>query len=245
MIGQAGLTAAARRKAGGFSLGMRQRLGIAAAMLGDPPVLMFDEPFNGMDPEGIVWMRGYLRSLAAEGRAVLVSSHLMSELQDAATHLVVIGRGQVIADANVAELGQLSRMARQDHQAPAPRVRAGDADRDAAAAALGEHFAHGRLTLDERLDATLTATTHGELSEATRELPNLTTRPAQASPPGEAGYARGQARPSSRPRSMAAPSRLDPKRVISSQAGRPVQPRPRRAARRRRAACVRWLAMNR
>jgi len=99
-----GLTSAARRKAGGFSLGMRQRLGIAAAMLGDPPVLMFDEPFNGMDPEGIVWMRGYLRSLAAEGRAVLVSSHLMSELEDCADHLVVAGRGQVIADTSVAEL---------------------------------------------------------------------------------------------------------------------------------------------
>jgi ABC-2 type transport system ATP-binding protein len=104
VIGQAGLTSAARRKAGGFSLGMRQRLGIAAAMLGDPPVLMLDEPFNGMDPEGIVWMRGYLRSLAAEGRAVLVSSHLMSELQDSADHLVVAGRGKVIADTSVAEL---------------------------------------------------------------------------------------------------------------------------------------------
>jgi len=104
VIERAGLTSAARRKAGGFSLGMRQRLGIAAAMLGDPPVLMFDEPFNGMDPEGIVWMRGYLRSLAAEGRAVLVSSHLMSELEDSADHLVVIGRGKVIADTSVAEL---------------------------------------------------------------------------------------------------------------------------------------------
>jgi ABC-2 type transport system ATP-binding protein len=99
-----GLGGAARRKAGGYSLGMRQRLGIAAALLGDPPVLMFDEPFNGMDPEGIVWMRGFLRSLAAEGRAVLVSSHLMSELQDSADHLVVVGRGLVIADASVAEL---------------------------------------------------------------------------------------------------------------------------------------------
>ena len=83
---------------------MRQRLGIAAALLGDPPVLMFDEPFNGMDPEGIVWMRGFLRSLAAEGRAVLVSSHLMSELQDTAGHLVVVGRGRVIADTSVADL---------------------------------------------------------------------------------------------------------------------------------------------
>jgi ABC-2 type transport system ATP-binding protein len=104
VIEQAGLRSAARRKAGGYSLGMRQRLGIAAALLGDPPVLMFDEPFNGMDPEGIVWMRGFLRSLAAQGRAVLVSSHLMSELQDTADHLVVAGRGRVIADASVAAL---------------------------------------------------------------------------------------------------------------------------------------------
>ena len=104
VIEQAGLPPAARRKAGGYSLGMRQRLGIAAALLGDPPVLMLDEPFNGMDPEGIIWMRGFLRSLAAEGRAVLVSSHLMSELQDTADHLVVAGRGRVIADTSVADL---------------------------------------------------------------------------------------------------------------------------------------------
>jgi len=104
VIEQAGLGQAARRKAGGYSLGMRQRLGIAAALLGDPPVLLFDEPFNGMDPEGIVWMRGFLRSLSREGRAILVSSHLMSELEDTADHLVVVGRGAVIADASVAEL---------------------------------------------------------------------------------------------------------------------------------------------
>jgi ABC-2 type transport system ATP-binding protein len=104
VIEQAGLASAARRRAGGFSLGMRQRLGIAAAMLGDPPVLMFDEPFNGMDPEGIVWMRGFLRALAGEGRAVLVSSHLMSELEDTADHLVVAGRGRVIADTTIGEL---------------------------------------------------------------------------------------------------------------------------------------------
>ncbi|HZE32681.1 MAG TPA: ATP-binding cassette domain-containing protein [Actinoallomurus sp.] len=104
VIERAGLRTVARRRAGGFSLGMRQRLGIAAALLGDPPVLMMDEPFNGMDPEGIVWMRGLLRSLATEGRAVLVSSHLMGELQDTADHLVVVGRGRVIADAGVAEL---------------------------------------------------------------------------------------------------------------------------------------------
>jgi ABC-2 type transport system ATP-binding protein len=104
VIAQAGLDKAVRRKAGGFSLGMRQRLGIAAAMLGDPPVLMMDEPFNGMDPEGIVWMRRFLADLARQGRAVLVSSHLMSELQDTADHLVVVGRGKVIADSSVAEL---------------------------------------------------------------------------------------------------------------------------------------------
>ncbi|WP_326692051.1 ATP-binding cassette domain-containing protein [Streptomyces sp. NBC_01795] len=99
-----GLTPAARRKAGGYSLGMRQRLGIAAALLGDPPIVVLDEPFNGMDPDGIVWIRGFLRSLAAEGRAVLVSSHLMSEVQDTADHLVVVGRGKAIADASVADL---------------------------------------------------------------------------------------------------------------------------------------------
>ena len=101
---QAGLEPVIRRKAGGYSLGMRQRLGIAAALLADPPVLILDEPFNGMDPEGIVWMRGYLRTLAAQGRAVLVSSHLMGELAEVAEHLVVVGRGQVIADTSVREL---------------------------------------------------------------------------------------------------------------------------------------------
>ncbi len=104
VIAEAGLAGVARRRAGGYSLGMRQRLGIAAAMLGDPPILMMDEPFNGMDPEGIIWMRKFLRSLAAQGRAILVSSHLMSELEDTADHLVVVGRGRVIADTSVAEL---------------------------------------------------------------------------------------------------------------------------------------------
>jgi ABC-2 type transport system ATP-binding protein len=104
VIDQAGLQGMAKRRAGGYSLGMRQRLGIAAAMLGNPAAIMLDEPFNGMDPEGIVWMRGLLRSLAADGRAVLVSSHLMSELQDTADHLVAVGRGQVIADTTVASL---------------------------------------------------------------------------------------------------------------------------------------------
>jgi ABC-2 type transport system ATP-binding protein len=104
VISRSGLGTVIRRRTGGYSLGMRQRLGIAAALLGDPPALMLDEPFNGMDPEGIVWMRGFLRSLAAEGRAVLVSSHLMSELQGTADHLVIAGRGRVIADTTVADL---------------------------------------------------------------------------------------------------------------------------------------------
>jgi ABC-2 type transport system ATP-binding protein len=104
VLDQVGLAPAARRRTGGFSLGMRQRLGIAAALLGDPPVLMFDEPVNGLDPDGIVWIRGLMRSLAAEGRAVLVSSHLMSELEDTADHLIAVGRGRLIADTSVAAL---------------------------------------------------------------------------------------------------------------------------------------------
>src|SRR5215469_16935988 len=104
VITQVGLESVARRRAGGYSLGMRQRLGIAAAMLGDPPALMMDEPFNGMDPEGIIWMRRFLRSLASQGRAVLVSSHLMSELEGSADHLVIVGRGRVIADTSTRDL---------------------------------------------------------------------------------------------------------------------------------------------
>ncbi|WTW93567.1 ATP-binding cassette domain-containing protein [Streptomycetaceae bacterium NBC_01309] len=104
LLEQVGLASAGRRRAGGYSLGMRQRLGIAAALLGDPPVLLLDEPVNGLDPEGIRWIRGFLRSLAAEGRTVLISSHLMSELEDSADHLVVVGRGRLIADTSVAEL---------------------------------------------------------------------------------------------------------------------------------------------
>jgi ABC-2 type transport system ATP-binding protein len=103
-----GLAAVARKRTGGFSLGMEQRLGIAAAMLGDPPVLVFDEPVNGLDPDGIRWIRAFLRSLADEGRTVLVSSHLMSELEGVADELVVIGRGRLIAHASVAELRSAS-----------------------------------------------------------------------------------------------------------------------------------------
>ncbi|RVW01253.1 ABC transporter ATP-binding protein [Rhodococcus xishaensis] len=98
-----GLTEVAGKKAGGFSLGMSQRLGLAGALLGDPKVLLFDEPVNGLDPEGIVWIRKFMQSLAAEGRTVLVSSHLLSEMSLTAEHLIVIGRGRLIADTSVKE----------------------------------------------------------------------------------------------------------------------------------------------
>ena len=99
-----GLGAAAHRKAGALSLGMSQRLGIAGALLGDPGVVMFDEPVNGLDPDGVRWVRHLTRRLAGEGRTVFVSSHLMSEMQQTADHLVVIGRGRLIADAPLAEV---------------------------------------------------------------------------------------------------------------------------------------------
>ncbi len=104
VLDEVGLTAVAGKRAGSFSLGMGQRLGIAAALLGDPEVLLLDEPVNGLDPEGIQWVRKLLRALAAEGRTVFVSSHLMTEMALTADHLVVIGRGHLIADASVDEV---------------------------------------------------------------------------------------------------------------------------------------------
>ncbi|TMR14300.1 ATP-binding cassette domain-containing protein [Nonomuraea turkmeniaca] len=101
---QVGLSGVARKRVGGFSLGMKQRLGIAAALLGDPGVLMFDEPVNGLDPDGVRWIRDLMRSLAAEGRTILLSSHLMSEMALTAERIVIIGRGKLIAESTVAEL---------------------------------------------------------------------------------------------------------------------------------------------
>ncbi|WP_328722647.1 ATP-binding cassette domain-containing protein [Streptomyces sp. NBC_00247] len=103
VLAEVGLTDAARRRVGGYSLGMRQRLGIATALLGDPPVLLFDEPLNGLDPEGVKWVRGLFRRLAAEGRTVFVSSHLMSEMEHTADELVVVGRGALIAAQSLAD----------------------------------------------------------------------------------------------------------------------------------------------
>ncbi len=106
VLQQVGLGDAARRRAGTFSLGMAQRLGIAAALLGDPAVLLFDEPVNGLDPEGVRWIRDLMRTLAAEGRTVLVSSHLLHEMALTADHLIVIGRGRLLADTPTREFLQ-------------------------------------------------------------------------------------------------------------------------------------------
>ncbi|MGW4053256.1 ABC transporter ATP-binding protein [Streptomyces sp. NPDC004779] len=119
VLAETGLEGAARRRIRGYSLGMRQRLGIAAALLGDPGVLMLDEPANGLDPEGIVWIRELLRRLAAEGRTVLVSSHLMNETATFADHLVVLGRGRLLADVPMREFID-------SHSHARVRVRTGD-----------------------------------------------------------------------------------------------------------------------
>jgi len=106
VLEQVGLAGVARKRVGGFSLGMKQRLGIAGTLLGDPGILMFDEPVNGLDPEGIRWIREFMRDLAAEGRTVLVSSHLMSEMALTADHVVIIGRGKLITEASMGELAE-------------------------------------------------------------------------------------------------------------------------------------------
>ncbi|HEU5333553.1 MAG TPA: ATP-binding cassette domain-containing protein [Actinocrinis sp.] len=125
VLDEVGLASVARKRVGGFSLGMSQRLGIAAALLGDPATLLFDEPVNGLDPEGILWIRTLIRSLAAQGRTVLVSSHLMSEMALTADHLLVIGRGRIISDTPLTEM-----IAR--HSGERVEVRAADPQRIAA-----------------------------------------------------------------------------------------------------------------
>ncbi|MFG2894288.1 ATP-binding cassette domain-containing protein [Streptomyces sp. NPDC048248] len=134
VLGVVGLQGVARRRSSGFSLGMGQRLGIAAALLGDPQVLLFDEPVNGLDPEGILWVRNLMKQLASEGRTVFVSSHLMSEMALTAEHLIVIGRGQLLADMSVKDFISAN-------SADFARVRVPDADseqREKLTAALGE-----------------------------------------------------------------------------------------------------------
>ena len=124
VIDLVGLREVARKRAGGFSLGMGQRLGIASALLGDPSTVMFDEPVNGLDPDGILWIRNLMKDLAQQGRAVFVSSHLMSEMALTAEHLVVIGKGRLIADETRARLHRPRPAARRHRPLPAGRAAA-------------------------------------------------------------------------------------------------------------------------
>ncbi|WP_461034127.1 ABC transporter ATP-binding protein [Streptomyces mayteni] len=159
VLDEVGLAGVARRRVGGFSLGMRQRLGIATALLGDPPVVMFDEPLNGLDPEGVRWVRGFFRRLAAEGRTVLVSSHLMSEMENTADRLVVVGRGELIADETVAEFA--ARGTGRDRVT----VRAADQETEPLAAALTAEGATVRAEPGGALDVVgLPAARIGELA---------------------------------------------------------------------------------
>lgn len=157
VIDQVGLGAASRRRIKGYSLGMRQRLGIAAALLGDPEVLLFDEPVNGLDLDGVRWIRGLFRGFADEGRTVLVSSHLMSEMQLIADRVVIIGRGRLIADAGIGEV--LSGLGGQRVRVRTPR--ADDLHRVLAANAGVERTAPGELEVTG-----LTATAVGDLAHA-------------------------------------------------------------------------------
>jgi ABC-2 type transport system ATP-binding protein len=158
LLQEVGLDSVARRRVGGFSLGMRQRLGIATALLGDPPVLLFDEPFNGLDAEGVLWVRGVFRRLAGEGRTVLVSSHLMSEMEHTADQLIVIGRGELIAQQSVAQFA-----ARGGH----PSVIVRSSDTAALAAVLTAHGGSVRQGADQTLTVTgLGADRVGELAAA-------------------------------------------------------------------------------
>jgi ABC-2 type transport system ATP-binding protein len=142
VLDQVGLARVARQRCGGFSLGMTQRLGIAAALLGDPAVLIFDEPVNGLDPEGVLWIRTLLRSLAAEGRTVFVSSHLMNEMAVTADRLIIIGRGRLVAETTVEDLL---------NSGPGNYVRVRSPDVDALEAALEARGAEVERQADESL----------------------------------------------------------------------------------------------
>ena len=187
----AGLQSVARRRAGGFSLGMTQRLGMAAALLGDPAVLLLDEPVNGLDPDGVAWIRGLLRSLAAEGRTVLVSSHLMSEMENTADHLVVIGRGRLLADQPLAGFTgatasqvrvrcprqeQLAVLLHQQGAVTQPADDGGLAVSGASAAEVGELAARHGIALHELL--TRSASLEEAFMEATREALDYRPQPA-------------------------------------------------------------------
>jgi ABC-2 type transport system ATP-binding protein len=160
VLEQVGLTSVAHRRAGGFSLGMSQRLGLAAALLGDPPVLLLDEPVNGLDPEGVRWLRDFMKGLAAEGRTVFVSSHLMSEMALTADHLIVIARGRLLADTAANEFVKTGSRSYVRIRTPEPeRLR----DALAAAGIALRQGADGALEAEGT-----TAATIGELAAAQR-----------------------------------------------------------------------------
>jgi ABC-2 type transport system ATP-binding protein len=175
-----GLSEVARKRSKGFSLGMGQRLGIAAALLGDPAILMFDEPVNGLDPEGILWIRNLMKALAAEGRTVFVSSHLMSEMEHTAEHLLVIGRGKLIADCTVAEfIAQNSsgtvrvRTPQQDVLAKAVAAAGGTVHDDGDGVLVVQGLAAGRvgdIAFDNGVRLHELAPAHASLEEAFMEL---------------------------------------------------------------------------
>jgi ABC-2 type transport system ATP-binding protein len=180
VLGLVGLGEVARKRTKGFSLGMGQRLGIAAALLGDPAILMFDEPVNGLDPEGILWIRNLMKALAAEGRTVFVSSHLMSEMENTADTLIVIGRGKLIAQSTVAEFiaansQQSVRVVTPDISALTALVTAAGAtvrdDRDGKLVVLGLTPAQvGDLAFEHRIRLHELAPAHASLEQAFMEL---------------------------------------------------------------------------
>jgi ABC-2 type transport system ATP-binding protein len=158
VLGLVGLTNVAKKRAGQFSMGMNQRLGIGVALLGDPELLIFDEPVNGLDPEGIIWIRNLMRSLAAEGRTVFVSSHLMAEMALTADHVIVIGRGRLVAEASVEDL---IRGSSQNF------VRVRSPNNDKLAALLGGHGGSTSPEADGALAVTgISASAIGELAAA-------------------------------------------------------------------------------
>jgi ABC-2 type transport system ATP-binding protein len=175
-----GLSEVARKRSKGFSLGMGQRLGIAGALLGDPAILMFDEPVNGLDPEGILWIRNLMKALAAEGRTVFVSSHLMSEMEHTAEHLLVIGRGKLIADCTVAEfIAQNSsetvrvRTPQQDVLTRAVAAAGGTVHDDGNGVLVVQGLAAGRvgdIAFDNAVRLHELAPAHASLEEAFMEL---------------------------------------------------------------------------
>ena len=156
-----GLADVARNAIQGFSLGMSQRLGIAATLLGDPEILMFDEPVNGLDPEGILWIRNLMKGLAAEGRTVFVSSHLMSEMENTADHLVVIGKGKLIADCSMAEF--IARSSHQGVQVATPRP---DVLTRAVAAAGGQVTSAGNVAAGRGAELEVRGLTARQVGEA-------------------------------------------------------------------------------